>query len=197
MNLIKITIIVLLFSIPCHADLVTIEADDFPLTTSISDTFKFITLRGGPWEGFEGEIVAVDSTHSMNLLGDNVLGYSWDIEWWSNNRKLRVIFDGLAKSLSIKILGKEGSQRSATTIKGFNESNELVTEVNRMAHSGVATLLSPGRGPYEIAYYEIYSYYPVAYDDIVIDYQPVPEPATVILLALGALTMINFSKNFQ
>ena len=182
---------ILILALPCYAVIVNIEADDYPLETPISDSFEFITLRA-PYSGFEGEVVAVESSHSMQLLGEKVLGYSWDIEWWGSGRKFRISFDGFAKSLSVKMIGKEGSLKGVTVLDAYNANHELIISVNKKAQAGIVTFRSTERETYDIAYYELYSYRAIAFDDMTIDYQPVPEPATLLLLTLMTVCLRRF-----
>jgi len=175
---------ILILALPAAGVIVNIEADNYPFETPISDSFEFITLRAPAYAGFGGEVVAVQSTHTMQLLGEKVLGYSWDNEFWGNSVRFRISFDGFAKSLSVKMIGKEGSLKGVTVLDAYNANHELIISVNKKAQPGIVTFRSTERETYDIAYYELYSERAIAFDDITIDYQPVPEPATILLLTL-------------
>ena len=197
---ILVVVMVVLFVSPSgYADLVTIEADNFPVGTNVSNAFDYITLSASDGSS----IYSVASTNVGGELGANVMGFGLDENWRFGpyndydylGEYLNVEIDGFATRVSAWYAAtNESGLNNGVMMLGFDSDGEQFTiSVGQQIgwgdeFAGVMVQTGTSR-PITRATFGLISGWAVSIDHIVIDFTPVPEPSTLLLLSLGAVML--------
>lgn len=183
-----------MFSNSCFATIVTIEADDFAAGQNMSSPVPDVTL----WESYRkqdsildldyifaesyADVYATASTDAGKPLGDNVIGNTLTLaEYWIESPYLFVEINGFARSFSVSSAPRPNWISSSCVLDLYDENGIRIGH-NFVSTGSTVTSVLPG---YSARYAFIYSTNYLAVDHIVIDY--IPEPATLLLLGLGAI----------
>lgn len=160
------------------ADIVNIDADDYPLYSSMSQPHPDITFfysQGGP--NLIDGVMSTDYTHPDQFLGNRVIGNGPGGEFWTYGQyELVAIFNGLARIVRISSLGKWNYICSNMIIEAFDPNGVFLAKNFRgCGDGGVSTLtLDRGTGNYDIGYVHMYGATPsqICLDNLMVNYEP-------------------------
>lgn len=189
--------IVLFLVVPVFGVIVTIDADDFIAGTSVSSAFDYITLSGSDGS----DICSVASTNIGGELGANVLGCGLDENWRFGpyndydylGEYLIIDIDGFATNVSAWYAATDDRMiNHCVMMLGF-DSDDIQFAISvgaridwRDGFAGVGFSTGESR-PFTRVVVGMIEGWAVSLDHITIDYTPIPEPATIVLLCLGGL----------
>jgi hypothetical protein len=177
--------------------LLTIEADDYPAGTNLTQTIEDCEIFA---EGLSDkyDVFAFEAPLSIDISGNriypagyNVLGYEHSkygaFAYWADNPKLRINFNGLAKSVYFEAVCKYASRSGKFFIRGYDENNKQILNIGRQSTSETEPRnIHYSFDDYCLSYVRIYAEFPTMLDHLQFEYQ-VPEPSTMSLLLLGWL----------
>jgi hypothetical protein len=198
MKLVFCSFLCLLWVYPCAAVITTLDADGFSQGADISTAFSGITLSStGGFAGLDGKVYAygdgLASTGSM-VFGNNL---SFQRQWFAdltNGFAFRADFSKLADSVSLDIIGDDYSGKDIGVLSAYNSSGVLLdTIVTTGLGYGQIFDAQINRPAYDIAYI-IAGGSSQSEDTVHLDNLRVnitPEPATLLMLALGGLAVIR------
>lgn len=186
-----------MLAVPCWATIITIEADDFTAGTTINYAYQDFALYrwSSSSESIDPEIpiCTVLNTHPSGDLGNNSIS-RYDIEYWEQGSSLFIDVNGWAKSVSITALGKPNWLARTVICKAWDQNdNQVANNFKQIGDSEAVTLNTIG-SQYNMSYIRFDAASPQSWDHIVIDYQPIPEPATVVFLVIGLSFSIRARK---
>jgi len=195
---ILISAVLLLCTCTVNADLVTIEADNFAAGTNLSHAFDYITLSVSNGD----DIYSVESTAVGGKLGMHVLGCGLDEAWRYGplgdydymGNYLIIEIDGFVETVSAMV--------AATTDRGINNHVIMYGFDSDWVRAGIggqtvhlfeeAKSLGMTGSVRPISFVTIgldWNSWAISIDRIRIDFTPIPEPSTLLLLGLGAVML--------
>jgi hypothetical protein len=198
-----IFLLVLCLTSVSQAVIVTIESDVCEPYANFSYPLPDITLwridyynLGVPsqWqkmlngEGLYDDIYVAPSTVLAKPLGNNVIGNpifqpAGIGEYWCENPYLLVEVDGLFEQIRVCTALKPGWTGGTFVVDCYAPDGTVVAHNFTNVGKALTTTLSE----YEARYALIRSGVMFSVDNIRIDYEPIPESATIIILGLGIL----------
>jgi len=185
---------VLVFSPVLFSAVVTVDPDPYPDGVKVSDIFPGIQLSAvGSAAGLDGEVYAYAS--SLASTQPNVFGNSlnsktkWNI---AAGHALRIDFTNPADSVSIDAIAD--STGDNVKIEAYNSSDQLIAiAMQYLLGQAQQVTITINRPAFDIAYVIAGGIdTTVELDHVVANV--IPEPATLILLSLGGLTLLRRRK---
>jgi len=192
-RLIMSLLILLVLPVPGWAVLINVDADGFADDTDISTAFGDVTLSSvGGYAGLDGRVYAHSdglASTDFSVFANNL---SFQRQWWADDADgfaLRADFAAGADYVAIDIIGDDpadigalyaydsgGSLLETKTSAELAYGQVFTAEINRPAFD-IAYIIAGGSGSAET----------VHLDNLVVNI--IPEPATVVLLAIGAIAI--------
>lgn len=193
----KYAFILLLLTTQAFGVLVGFDADDFADYENMHTPVPEMTLwrsydMQNPDERYDYKVFAVPSTD--NLLGERSIGWLLSPaegyhEWWAYEPCLYIEINGLAKSIHIETANRPNWIRKTVVVDCWD------IDGNQVAHNfdNIGGGLTTNVGEYTISSVAIWTSGQMAIDDIKIEH--IPEPATLLLLGLGALLFMRKAQS--
>lgn len=193
-KVIYITFIALLLTTQAFGTLVGFDADDFAdyenMHTPIPEMTLWRSKYRHQFDKLYSTIFAIPSTDPDKPLGERVIGWLFSpvegySDYWfdDNDPYLYITINGLASSIRIKTANKPNWIRKTVVVDCFD------IDGNQVAHNfdNIGGWLTTNVGEYTISSVVIWTSGMMSIDDIEINH--IPEPATLLLLGLGAFLL--------
>ncbi|AQT67568.1 hypothetical protein STSP2_00716 [Anaerohalosphaera lusitana] len=190
------TVLVCCISIPAFSAFVSIDPDAYGDGVDVSDIYSDATLSSvGGYPGLDGRVYAVEdgfaSTGTM-VFGNN-LGFG--SQWSADNNlgfALRVDFHQNANSVAIDLIGDDASD--SAIVQAYNAQGQLIAEERAyFIGAGQVVRAQLDRPEYDIAYITAGGLTINGQAETIhldnIEANVIPEPASLLLLGLGAAVL--------
>jgi len=198
-----LTFICLLLAVPCPAKIVTADADGFSDGIDISNVFDGITLSSvGDYPDLDGRVYAYGdglASTGTNVFANNL---SFQRQWYADLTEgfaLRADFDQPANFVAIDIIGDDSSDYGQ--LSAYDSSGILLGFVlsPQLTSGQVFTATIDRDWAFDIAY--IIAGGAISTEDTVhldnLTANVIPEPATILLLALGSLSLTRTRRTLR
>ena len=187
-----------------QAQSIVVEPDDYASGTALNHISPFVSLITAAGNNLPHPPVPFDVRATSSVFpfqpptGTNVFAHARGVPFWYTDRRLRMDFAGLVSTLSIDFQGGTANVQELGTLEVYNSQSVLLgAYVTAPLFGGQIETMSISHPSADIAYAIAYALPGQTsfgrLDHLVFSTPvPVPEPATLGLLALGATGVIGW-----
>jgi len=185
---------------PALAKLVYVDADYHPPGADISDLFPGIKLTAlGSWSELDGKVYSRQvadpalATTGTNVFGHNATGLDLhdrprNQTWIYPHTLLAIEFYDLADFVALDIIGDESADKAAVEV--YNTDSVIIEwAITPQLSYGSTARVKIKRDAFDISHVMVSGIDGSAVRIDNIEANVIPEPATILLLALGALIL--------
>jgi hypothetical protein len=181
------------FSATADAGLITIEPDNYPVDTALTNVSPYVTLMTLGSDNVAVPLFTVtaaegdSATTDLSPTGDLVFAHA-GVSFFTTTRKLQAEFNGTTSDVSIAFAGGRPLSTTTARLEVYDVSGNLLeTDVSDPTGYGVFGTLSVSRPQADIARAVIYGGFgEFGSFDALSFATPIPEPASIGLCAAAA-----------